>query len=530
MTNILIGGAWPYANGSPHIGHIASLLPGDVLARYYRAKGENVFYVSGSDCHGTPITIRALQENRTPAEISEQYHKEFLYCFNKLGFSYDLYTKTSDAAHIEFVKNFHKKLYKSDYIEERTISQAYCPKCKKVLTERLVIGKCPSCGSTTRADQCDVCGEILEAYTVISPKCAQCGTSPIFGETTQLFLLITKLRKELLELLESHTNWRKNAVAFTKRYIDEGLRDRAITRDLDWGIDVPKSGYENKKIYIWAENVLGYLSASYNVCLERGTDFRELFGENARHYYVHGKDNIPFHTIILPSLLLAEGEGFRLPDDIISSEYVTLDGEKISTSKNHAIWAKDLAENYNPDSVRYFFIAKGPEKRDADFSWNEFKKQNNSELVGVWGNFVNRTLVFIKKYFGNKIPNGNTDTILTEKISAVFDECGQKIENGFFRDALKLIFNLAKYGNKYYDSNTPWITRTENPKKCADTIFNCTYLIANISVLLKPFLPFSSDKIINLLEISEQWKEQKIKQNLYLPDFSILFSRIDTEK
>ena len=528
MTNILIGGAWPYANGSPHIGHIASLLPGDVLARYYRAKGENVFYVSGSDCHGTPITVRAQQEDRTPAEISEQYHKEFCSCFEKLGFSYDLYTKTSDNAHIEFVKNFHRKLYESDYIEERTVKQAYCPSCKKILTERLVVGKCPTCGAPTRADQCDICGEILEADTVIGPKCAECGTAPTFGETTQLFLLITRLKKELLELLETHPNWRKNAVAFTKRYIDEGLRDRAITRDLNWGIDVPKEGYENKKIYIWAENVLGYLSASEQICRERGTDFKELFRENARHYYVHGKDNIPFHTIILPSLLLAHGEGLRLPDDIVSSEYVTLEGEKISTSRNHAVWAKDLAEQFNPDAVRYFFIANGPEKRDADFSRNEFAKQNNSELVGVWGNFVNRTLAFIRKYHDNHIPDGKIDSEITEKISGVFEDSGRKIENGCFRDALKTIFDLAKFGNKYYDSNTPWITRTESPEKCADTIFNCTVLIANLAVLLRPFLPFSSDKIIKWLGLSAEWKQQKIKSGQKLPDFSILFNRIDT--
>ncbi len=317
MKNIIVGGAWPYANDSLHIGHIAALLPGDILARYFRAKGNRVFYVSGSDCHGTPITIRAKQEDSTPEVISEHYHREFCEVFEKLGFSYDLYTKTSDSRHKEFVTEFHKKLYSSNYIEERTVKQAYCPTCKKVLTDRLIVGICPACGSATRADQCDACGEVLDANTVLNAKCADCGTPLSFGETTQLFLQISKLRNELCEFLDAHPYWRKNAIAFTKRYIDEGLRDRAITRDLDWGIDVPKPGYEDKKIYIWAENVLGYLSATSVLCEERGIDFKDAYGTESRHYYVHGKDNIPFHTIILPSRLLAHGYGLQFPDDII---------------------------------------------------------------------------------------------------------------------------------------------------------------------------------------------------------------------
>lgn len=247
MKNIVIGGAWPYANGSLHIGHIASLLPGDVLARYFRAKGNRVFYVSGSDCHGTPITIRAKQENSTPEAISEYYHREFSDVFNKLGFSYDFYTKTSDPKHKEFVTQFHRKLYASDYVEERTVKQAFCPACQKILTDRMIVGICPVCGSAARGDQCDICGEVLDADTIIDAKCADCGTLLSYKETTQLFLQISKLRNEISEFLNAHPYWRKNAIAFTKRYIDEGLRDRAITRDLNWGIDVPRKGYEDKK-------------------------------------------------------------------------------------------------------------------------------------------------------------------------------------------------------------------------------------------------------------------------------------------
>lgn len=527
MKNILIGGAWPYANGSLHIGHIASLLPGDVLARYYRANGCNVFYVSGSDCYGTPITIRAKQEGRTPEEISEYYHKEFCEVFTKLGFSYDLYTKTSDKRHIEFVRDFHRKLYKSRYIEERTVKQAFCPTCQKILTDRLIVGNCPYCGAETRGDQCDACGEVLDADTVLEVRCSECGTALTFGETTQLFLLVSKLEPELKAFFDAHPDWRKNAVAFTKRYIDEGLRDRAVTRDLDWGIDVPKTGYEKKKIYIWAENVLGYLSAGAVLCRERGIAFERLFGENARHYYVHGKDNIPFHTIILPSLLLAEGENLRLPDDIISSEYVTLEGRKISTSRNWAVWAKDLAESYNPDTVRYFFIANGPEKRDTDFSWHEFAERNNSELVGAWGNFVNRTLAFIVKYLGNTIPDGTLKNEIETRINAAFVSVGAKIENGSFKDALDETFGLIRFGNRYYDTQQPWKTRISDPAACADTLFNCVQLIANISILLYPFLPFSSEKTEKWLGVTSSWRPQYVSKGRPLPDISVLFERID---
>ncbi len=527
MKNILIGGAWPYANGSLHIGHIAALLPGDVIARYYRAKGDNVFYVSGSDCHGTPVTIRAKQEGKSPKEISDSYHEEFSEVFSKLGFSYDLYGKTSDEWHTSFVKHFHKKLYESEYIVEKTVPQAFCPVCNKALTDRLVVGRCPECGEKTRGDQCDACGAVFEAEAVLEPQCAECGSALEFKKTTQIYINIPELEKNLNELVEKHPDWRKNAIAFTRRYIDEGLRERAITRDLDWGIDVPKAGYEDKKIYIWAENVLGYLSASKVVAERKSIPFLEVWGDNARHYYVHGKDNIPFHTIILPSLLISNGEGWHLPDDIVSSEYLTLEGRKISTSQNWAIWAKDIVDNYNPDALRYFFISNGPEKRDTDFSWREFVERNNSELLGAYGNFVNRTLAFIVKYNESKIPCG----VISEEIRTLIEQAyltvGEKIEAGRLKDALDEVFEIVRFGNKFYDAKQPWKTRTEAPKECDDTLFNCTWLIANIAVLLQPFLPFSSGKVLSWLNLKNEWKVQDIAQGYELQGISVLFERLD---
>ncbi len=527
MKNVLIGGAWPYANGSLHIGHIASLLPGDVLARYHRAKGDNVYFVSGSDCHGTPVAIRAKQEGRTPAEISDFYHEEFKECFEKLGFSYDVYTKTSSDEHKNFVRDFHKKLYSGKYVYEKETPQAYCENCGNFLADRFVLGKCPKCGEDTRGDQCDACGTVLEPETLVDPICAVCGKKISFRKSKHLYISISKMENELRELVNNGDAWRKNAIAFTNRYIDEGLRDRALTRDLDWGIKVPRVDYENKSIYIWAENVLGYLSASKVAADRRGADFNELWGEDSIHYYVHGKDNIPFHTIILPALLIGNGSGYHLPDRIVSSEYLTLEGKKISTSKNYAIWVKDLLENYEADSIRYFFIANGPEKKDADFSWREFINSHNGELLGAYGNFVNRSLAFIAKYLGGTVPEGSVAPEIDRKIDALYISVGEKTEKADFKDALDEIFEFVRFANKFFDTEQPWTTRTADENKCKNTLYQCVQIIANLSVLLAPFIPFSSEKVAEWLNIDLDWNRKTIPAGVEIPETGILFKRID---
>ena len=530
MKNILIAGAWPYANGSLHIGHVAGLLAGDVLARYHRAKGDRVCYVSGSDCHGTPVALRAKREGLTPWEVSDRFHEEFSRCFQWLGFGYDLYSKTSSEEHIRFVQEFHEKLYGSPYVYEKEVPQAYCEGCKSFLADRFVTGKCPVCGEAARGDQCDACGEVLEPEQLIEPVCAVCGERISFRNTRHLYIAISKLEKELKAYVESHENWRKNAVALSKRYIEEGLRDRALTRDLDWGIDVPRKGYEDKKIYIWAENVLGYLSLSRLVAKERGWDFKELWGEEARHYYVHGKDNIPFHTIILPALLLAEGEDWHLPDHIISSEYLTLEGKKISTSQNYAIWVKDLIGRYEADSLRYYLLANGAEKRDADFSWQGFITSHNNELLGAWGNFVNRTLIFITKYLDGRVPEGILEKGLEEEIDRLYDEIGKKVEGGRFKEAIDDIFAFVRFSNKYFDLGKPWITRNTSLRDCQDTLYNCVQLIVNLAVLLKPFLPFSSEKVLGWFLLDSSWKRKTVPTGFVIPETEILFRRIDRER
>lgn len=529
--NILIGGAWPYANGKLHIGRASALIPGDILARYHRAKGDRVYYVSGSDCHGTPVAIRAKQENKTPGEISDHYHEEFLDCFNRLGFSYDLYDKTSSEEHKNFVKEFHKTMYEGKDIYEKSMPQAYCECCGQFLADRFVEGECPGCGQEARGDQCDACGKLLEPELLKKPRCSICGTTPEFKASNHLYIALSKLEEEITRYIDRHPDWRKNAIAFSRKYINEGLRDRAVTRDLDWGIDVPREGFEDKKIYIWAENVLGYLSASLQVAEKRGEDSDELwFGENTRHYYVHGKDNIPFHSIILPGLLLANGRGWHLPDEIVSCEYLTLEGRKISTSKNYAVWVKDMLDSFEPDSIRYFLITNGPEKRDTDFTWREYINSHNGELLGAYGNFANRNLAFILKYFNGIVPDGIVEKEISEIIAGLFEATGRRLENSSFKDALDGIFEFVRWSNKYFDAHKPWETRNTDPTACGNTLFNCIQIISNLAVLLKPFLPFSSEKIQSWLGLEDTWAPQFVKAGYSIPETGILFQRIDKSR
>ncbi len=532
--NIIIGNAWPYANGSLHIGQIAALLPGDVLARYHRAKGDTVFFVSGTDCHGTPVSIRAKQEGRTPQEISDMYHDEFTECFDRLGFSYDLYSKTSSEDHKDFVKEHHKKLYDGGYVYEKTSQQAYCGTCRQFLPDRFVKGKCPNCGENARGDQCEACGSVLEPENLLDARCSICGDPPELRPSAHLYLALTRMRDELDSYVESHKHWRRNAYEMSKRYINEGLRDRSLTRDLDWGIEVPKEGYGDKKIYIWAENVLGYVSDCYVLCRQKGIDF-ESFWNSSRQYYVHGKDNIPFHTIILPSLLLGRTDiRLKLPDEIVSSEYLTLEGRKISTSANWAIWAKDMLSRYDPDSIRYFLIGSGPEQRDTDFTWTEFVNSHNGELLGAYGNLVNRSLVFIQKFFGGRVPETGPaapDAQSTELLSSfhtLYHTAGELIEQGCFKAALEAIFSCIRRANKYFDEQQPWITVKNDLPKCKAALNTCMQVIANLSILLDPFLPFSSKKLRDTLSLGEpSWQPAAIPSGTALGHVEILFERLD---
>lgn len=526
---VLVGGAWPYANGSLHIGHIAALIPGDVLARYYRANNDLVVYVSGSDCHGTPISIRAHKENVTPESIAQKYHEEFTTCFQRLNFTFDKYTNTMNPYHEKFVQQFFSDLIANGSLYEKEVKQVYCSSCNKFLPDRYVNGTCPVCGADARGDQCDACGSLLEPEQLENMRCAICGSKPTLQPSSQLYLNIIKFKDTLESYVNDHENvWRQNAVNESKKYINSGLEDRAATRDLDWGIEVPREGYGHKRIYVWFEAVLGYVSAAKEYCQEKDIDFGD-FWSNSLQYYVHGKDNIPFHTIILPSLLLSHGET-HLPDRIISSEYMTLEGRKISTSAGWAVWLPYLIENYNSDTIRLFFVAFGPENKDADFSWSNFITFHNSQLLGGYGNLVNRTLAFINKYNESHIPEGSIDPLVCDTIKEAFKDVSLCIEQGHFRDAVSSLFALVNYGNKYYDNNKPWITRTSNPQDCNNTLYNCVQIIAALATMFHPFIPESSAKVEEWLKIDSSWEQKAIPAGLEIPQVSVLFERIDKKQ
>lgn len=526
--SVFIGGAWPYANGSLHLGHIASLLPGDILARYFRLKGEQVLYVSGSDCNGTPIAIRAKQEGVTTQMIADRYHEEFQTCFEKLGFSYDCYTRTDTPHHHHVVQDIFSRLFHKNLIYKKEVEQAYCKVCDHFLPDRYVEGCCPNCGEKARGDQCDACSAILDPLELLEKKCKLCGEEPIPRKTEHFYFKLSAFQNEL----ETYVNkakqdqaWRTNAVKLTERYLKEGLLDRAASRDLPNGVSVPVTGYEEKKIYVWIEAVSGYYSAS-QLWEQKNTPSHSFWEQETTSYYVHGKDNIPFHTIIWPAILMGLGNQ-SLPKHIVSNEYLTVERRKLSTSKNWAVWVPDLINTYHPDSIRYYLTMNAPENKDTDFSWREFVYSHNSELLGGFGNFVNRTFKLIERYFENERPQGAIDPNLRQRVKTLFQEVGVLIEKTHFKQALETLFAFVRAMNKYFDDQQPWKQRTENPGSCKNTLATCVYVIWNLAILLSPFLPFSSANIQKMLgDHPERWEPTEVTSEK-LGQVEPLYERID---
>lgn len=533
MANIFIGGAWPYANGSLHLGRLASLLPGDVLARYFRSKGDEVLYVSGSDCHGTPVAVQAIQEGVDPGDIADRFHQDFAECFRQLGFTYDLYTRTDQPFHHRVVQQMFLSLLNNGYLYKKTVQQTYCETDQRFLPDRYVEGICPVCGNRARGDQCDFCSTLLDPADLTNKTCKICGNAPVERATEHYYLALSKFEAELTEYVEKAHGWKENAVQLTERYLKEGLQDRAATRDLSWGVDVPIEGFEGKKIYVWIEAVSGYLSASKQWADETGGSWESFWLEgrgDITAYYVHGKDNIPFHTLIWPAILLGSG-GLHLPDRIISCEYMTLEGQKFSTSRNWAVWVPDMMSRYQPDSIRYFLIANGPEKRDTDFSWREFIHSHNGELLGAFGNFVNRTLAFINKSFEGIIPVGEPNEEWNRTLDDLYVSSGSLIEGGHLKEAIELIFACVRGANKFFDEQKPWVQLKENREACGYALNTCVQIIANFAQLLHPFIPFSCEKIRSFLTLEQpSWKLISVPTDGQIHHLELLFERIDVSR
>jgi len=546
---ILIGVAWPYANGELHLGHVAGLIGADFLARYSRLRGNRVMMVSGTDCHGTPISVKAEELGITPHEVSEKYDKKIREdLIGGLGFSYDLFFKTSDKFHHQKIQELFLDLYNKGYIYKKIQSLAYCDDCVRFLPDRFVEGKCPQCGFLkARGDQCDECGSLLDFEDLTKPVCKICNSTPRAKETEHFFLKLTGLQDQLLAYVKNSKDWRLNAKNFSLNFL-EGLHDRAVTRDSNWGISIPIEGYENKVIYVWFEAVSGYLTASQKLSQNQGASelWREFWeGENLYHYYVHGKDNIPFHTVIWPAILLGAGN-LHLPDKIVSSEYLSFKGKQFSKSRNWGVWLSEFLAEYEADTIRYYLGINGPENKDSDFSWKEFELRVNSELLGKLGNFVNRALSFIKSKFNDAVPEAKNlsqeDKKILKRSQEIFPKAGELIEKAKFKESLKLIMAFVDECNRYFNDQEPWKAIKENPEK-AGTILNiCIQALSSIQILIYPFLPESSKKIKEQLNINfdfpednlinkaeNKWKYHEIPAGHKIGEVKAIYDRVEVK-
>lgn len=527
--NIVVGNAWPYANSSLHLGHIAGLISGDIIARYHRLQGDNVMFVSGSDCHGTPITERARKEGTTPKEIADHYDEEFRNLFKRLNFSYDLFSSTDTDYHKEKVKTLFKKLYDNGFIYEKVEPQAFCENCNKFLADRELTLDCPECGEETKGDQCDKCLHVPTTEELIGANCIVCGNKTVQKDNKILYLKLPVFQKQI----EEHTakvngTWRVNAQNETAKYLKQGLVERAVTRDIDWGVEIPVPGYEDKRMYVWIDAVLGYVTDTMRLCEEKGLDWEDFWkeGHNNKIYMCHGKDNIVFHSIILNALLLGQKEDYHLVDTIVSTEYLNYNDQKFSKSKKIGITALEALDIYPLDSLRYHLVSNGPEKQDTNFTHEHFIATHNGELLNKFGNLVNRTI----KFKGlEKIEVGSLDENIKNEIENKYKEVATLIEKLEFREATNKIMELVESANKYYDSQEPWKQRKEDEEGFRNTIFTCSTIIANLSNLFEPIMPGTCEKIRSYLDLPEaKWEPLYLNEEIDLSSKNIepLFERL----
>lgn len=503
----LVTAALIYANGPIHIGHLAGCyIPSDLYVRFLRSKGEDVKFISGTDEHGVPITIKARDEKKSPQEVVDYYYKLIDNSFKEFGISFDIFSRTSKDIHHKTSSDFFLNLYEKGVFKEITSSQYYDVKEKQFLSDRYITGECP-CGENKNAygDQCEVCGKTLSPMDLKNPKSSLSGNIPILKETKNWYLPMDKLQGNIEKYIETKKDWKSNVIGQCKSWLNDGLKPRAMTRDLDWGVSVPLKDADGKVLYVWFDAPIGYITAT-----------KELDSKNWEKYWkdkdtslVHfiGKDNIVFHTIIFPMMLMEHGD-YILPENVPANEFMNLEGEKISTSRNWAVWLHEYLNDFPnmQDELRYCLITNLPENKDSDFSWKDFQQKNNNELVAILGNYINRVFVLCDKFFDKKVPKPLDDNVDNEIFSEL-DELKEKVElsiqNFKFREAMSYVIDVARLGNKYLTDTEPWKIFEENPERVKGIIHNSVQIVANISILCEPFIPFTSKKIKELLNISD---------------------------
>ena len=531
--------ALPYANGPVHIGHLAGVyVPADIYVRYLRAQGEQVMFIGGSDEHGVPITIKARKEGCTPQDIVDRYHTIIKNSFAELGISFDIYSRTSSKEHHETAAAYFEKLYNEGKFIEKTSMQYYDEEAHQFLADRYITGTCPHCGNEhAYGDQCEACGTSLNATDLINPKSALSGAKPVLKETKHWFLPLDKDEPWLRQwILENHKeDWKTNVYGQCKSWIDAGLQPRAVTRDLDCGVKVPLKDADGKVLYVWFDAPIGYISFTKQL---KGDDW-EKWWKNDDTKLVHfiGKDNIVFHCIIFPSMLHADGS-YILPDNVPANEFLNLEGDKISTSRNWAVWLHEYLKDFpgKQDVLRYTLCSNAPETKDNDFTWKDFQLKNNSELVAILGNFINRTLVLTHKFFGGKVPVKGELTELDRQTIAEMasypEKVGRSIETYRFREALAEMMNLARLGNKYLTETEPWKLFKEDSERTATVLNVALQICANLAILCAPFLPFTADKIHSMLNLpAKGWKDAGgadiLESGYQLAQPELLFDKIE---
>ncbi|CAG0993893.1 methionyl-tRNA synthetase [Anaerolineae bacterium] len=508
---ILVSVAWPYANGPLHLGHIAgAYLTADIFARYNRLIGNDVLMVSGSDSHGTPVTVTADEEGITAREVFERSHALFLEAWQKLGISFDLFTHTDTENHWTISQDIFLRNLQKGNIYKATEKQLYCETEGRFLPDRYIGGECPHCHfPRARGDQCDNCGRVLDATELINPRCKmeKPGDAPhklIVRESEHFYLDLAKFEKRLFDYLaDKDSYWKSNVLAFVRNWLKSGLHGRAITRDMDWGITLPIPGYDSKRIYVWFEAVIGYYSASVEWARNHGTPdkWKEWWtkSDNVRGYYFVGKDNIPFHTIIWPAMLLGYDENLPLPYDVPANEFLNLEGRKFSKSEHWAVWINDYLKTYDPDPLRYLLSANMPEFADTDFTWKEFVRRNNDELIANWGNLANRVLTFTYKNFDQRVPTPgeftDADRALIAKSEAAFATVGDALGRVRFKEAIGIAIELSREANQYLQTVEPWKTIKVDRARAGTSLYVALRVIDNLKTLFYPFLPFASNDL-----------------------------------